>query len=141
MSKSGVIVIIEDDTDDRKFLGEIIAELSLPNELKWFETAETALDYICTTFQSIFIIISDVHLPGQSGLEFKRKIDADPGLRRKSIPFVFYSTAANQEDVNEAFLNMTIQGFFKKGPDYQAAKKTLSTIFDYWRICRHPNTQ
>lgn len=141
MSKSGVIVIIEDDVDDRKFLGEIISELGVANELKWFETAESALEFLSTTFQSIFIIISDVKLPGQSGLEFKKAVDDDPTLRRKSIPFVFYSTDANQDDVNDAFLNMNTQGFFKKGPDYEKAKDAIKIIFDYWKLCRHPNTQ
>lgn len=141
MSKSGVIVIIEDDLDDRKFLGEIIKELNVTNELKWFETSEEALDFISTTFQSIFIILSDVNLPGKSGLEFKKTLDDNPELRRKSIPFIFYSTAANQDDVNEAFLTMTTQGFFKKGPDYENAKIAIKVILDYWRLCRHPNTQ
>jgi len=141
MSKSGVIVIIEEDVDDRKFLGEIIRELELPNELRWFETSESALEYISTTFQSIFVILSDISLPGKSGLEFKKTLDENPELRRKSIPFIFYSTAARQEDVNEAFLNMTTQGFFKKGPDYESSKTTIKAIFDYWRLCRHPNTQ
>jgi len=141
MSKSGVIVIIEDDVDDRKFLGEIIRELEIVNELRWFETSESALEYIATTYQSIFVILSDVNLPGKSGLEFKKTLDENPDLRRKSIPFIFYSTAANQDDVNEAFLNMTTQGFFKKGPDYENAKIAIKVIFDYWRLCRHPNTQ
>lgn len=141
MSKSGVIIIIEDDIDDRKFLGEILKELEIPNELKWFESAEDAMDYLCTTSQSIFVILSDVNLPGKNGLDFKRTLDSDPKLRKKSIPFIFYSTAANQEDVNDAYLNMTIQGFFKKGPDYEQAKKAIKIILDYWKLCRHPNTQ
>jgi len=141
MSKSGVIVIVEEDIDDRNLLAKIFDELGLPNELKWFEAGEAAMEYLTTTFQSIFVIISDVNLSGQSGLEFKRNIDADPELRRKSIPFIFYSTLAKQEDVNEAYVNMTIQGFFKKGSDYESIKQAFSTIFDYWRICIHPNTQ
>ncbi len=141
MSKSGVIVIIEDDIDDCKFLAEIIKELEIPNEIRWFETAQSAMEFIASTFQSIFIIISDTNLPGRSGLEFKKSIDDDPVLRRKSIPFVFYSTAANQAEVNEAYLTMTIQGFFKKGSDYESSKIALKAIFDYWRLCRHPNTQ
>lgn len=141
MSKSGVIVIIEEDLDDRKFLADIIRDLELQNELKWFEDAEGALEYISTTFQSIFVILSDVNLPGKSGLEFKKTVDENPELRRKSIPFVFYSTAASQGDVNDAFLNMNTQGFFEKGPDYETAKMTIKVIFDYWRLCRHHNTQ
>lgn len=127
--------------DDRKFLGDIIAQLGLPNTLRWFESAESAYEYLTSTFDNIFVIISEVKLPGLSGLELKRKIDSNHDLRRKSIPFVFYSDAANQDDVNEAYLNMTVQGFFKKGPDYDAVKDAVKIIFDYWKLSRHPNTQ
>lgn len=141
MSKSGAIIIVEDDIDDRKFFESIFLELGVTNQLKWFDSAESAIMFLSTTSQPIFVIISDVNLPGTNGLEFKKSLDSDPKLRRKSIPFIFYSTAANQEDVNDAYLNMTIQGFFKKGPDYENAKNTIKIIFDYWKLCRHPNTQ
>lgn len=141
MSRSGIIVIVEDDMDDRRLLGDIITQLGLPNTLKWFETAESAYEYLASTFDTIFIIVSEASLPGMSGLELKRKIDSNTELRRKSIPFIFYSDTANQDDINEAYLNMTVQGFFKKGLDYDSIKDTMSIIFDYWKLSRHPNTQ
>jgi CheY-like chemotaxis protein len=79
-------------------------------------------------------------MPGINGLEFKRQIDADPVLRKKSIPFIFYSTAALQKDVNEAYTELTIQGFFIKGNDYNKTKALIRTIIDYWKNCIHPNT-
>ena len=74
-----------------------------------------------------------------NGLELKRKIDNDPYLRLKSIPFVFYSTSVRQEQVIEAYSELTIQGFFKKENDITDARNTITTIIEYWKLCRHPN--
>lgn len=141
MSKAGEILIVEDDSDDRHFLERVIRDLNIENPIKWFETANEIYDYLWTTAKSIFIIFSDVNLPGKNGLELKYKIDNTPKLRQKSIPFVFYSTLANQQQVNEAFTKMTVQGFFKKGQDYEETKVLIKTIFDYWRLSKNPNTQ
>ena len=141
MSKSGCIIIIEDDADDRSFLESAIKKLEMPNALKWFDTAEAAYHYISTTAQSIFLILSDVNLPGKNGLEFKKRVDAVPRLRKKSIPFIFYSTTAHQKDVIEAYTEMTIQGFFKKEHDSSDTLRTMKVIFDYWSLCRHPNVK
>ena len=79
-------------------------------------------------------------MPIMNGLELKRKIEADPVLRKKSIPFIFYSTTANLETVVEAYTDLTIQGFFKKGSDYNRTKAVVKTIIEYWKDCVHPNT-
>lgn len=141
MSKTGEILIIEDDMDDRKFLASILDDLDIKNPLVWFDNTDDALHYLLTTPRSVFVILSEVNVPGRDGLEFKRQIDSDPKLRKKSIPFMFYATTANQKEVNEAYTEMTVQGFFKKGSDYEETKTTIRTIFDYWRITKHPNTQ
>ena len=141
MSKTGEIFIVEDDADDRQFLEAIIRDLDIENNIVWFDTTEEALNYLLTTTKSIFLLFSDINLPGKNGLEFKKQIDSNPKLRKKSIPFVFYSTMAYQKDVNEAFMEMTVQGFFKKGVDYDETKRMMKTIFDYWKMSKHPNAQ
>lgn len=139
MSKAGQIIILEDDADDRIFFESVVRDLEITNELVWFDNADDGYDYLMETTKSIFMIFSDVNLPGKNGLEFKLKIDTTPKLRKKSIPFVFYSTQTTQRDINDAYLNMTVQGFFKKGIDYEESKILLKTIFDYWRLSKHPN--
>lgn len=139
MAKSGLIVLVEDDADDRLFFEKVIEDLGMTNEIKWFENTYDALQFLRTTNENIFIIFSDINLPGQNGLEFKSNIDSDPKLRKKSIPFVFYSALALQEDINEAYTKMTVQGFFKKGLDNKETTQTLKLIFDYWMLCKHPN--
>lgn len=140
MSKSGPIVLIEDDSDDKAIFEMIVKDLGIPNPILWFDNTLDTFKFLCTTTDSIFLIFCDINLPGQNGLDFKKQIDDIPELRKKSIPFMFFSTTATQEDVNDAYTVMTVQGFFKKGYDYDGMKNMLKTIFEYWSICRHPNT-
>jgi CheY-like chemotaxis protein len=139
MSKTGPIILIEDDEDDKNIFMSVVRGLGYKNLIIWHENADEAFNYLCTTTDSPFVIFSDVNLPGINGLDFKKKIDDVPELRRKSIPYIFYSTSANQHDVNVAYTQMTIQGFFKKDGDYDVMKKHISLILEYWSVCRHPN--
>ncbi|WP_339924489.1 response regulator [uncultured Cyclobacterium sp.] len=139
MSKSGTIVIVEDDRDDVEIFESIVRDLNIQNKIEWFAEAESAYKYLSTTSDKMFLIFSDINMPGKNGLEFKREIDATPELRKKSIPFVFFSTAASQKNIDEAYLNLTIQGFFVKGSNYDELKKLLKNIFEYWMHCKHPN--
>lgn len=141
MSKYGPILIVEDDIDDKKIFEDVLKELGYSNPIIWYDNTEEAYEYLETTTNSIFIIFSDINLPGKNGLDFKNKIDSVPHLRQKSIPFVFYSTWAHQQDVDEAYSKMTVQGFFKKARSYDEAKKTIALILEYWKECRHPNIQ
>lgn len=140
MAKSGTIILVEDDIDDKQFFADVVKELGIKNELIWLENTDEAFHFLKATKKSIFIIFSDINLPGKNGLELKREIDADPKLRKKSIPFVFYSTSAHQKDINEAYTEMTIQGFFKKENDIAETRRNLKLIFDYWMLCKKPNT-
>jgi len=139
MSKSGPIVVVEDDADDRIFLEKIFTDLETENPRLYFDTGDAVMDYLLTTSKSTYFILSDINLPGQNGLDFKRQVDDDPILRKKSIPFIFYSSSARQEHIDTAYSEMTVQGFFKKEDSYQQARAMIATILHYWSLCRHPN--
>ena len=136
---SGPIIIIEDDQDDRDIIEEVLKELSIPNETIWFTRCLNAFDYLKTHTNQPFLIFCDINLPGLSGIELKKQIDADKELRKKSIPFVFLSTSADKKYVNEAYTEMTVQGYFQKANSYDETKKNVKAILEYWKICKHPN--
>ena len=139
MAHEGPIILIEDDSDDEETFMEILDELKITNKTIWFTNSNAAFDYLKTAQEQPFIIFCDINLPPVNGIDFKRRLDGDPELRKKSIPFVFYSTTVNQEVVNDAYTKMTVQGFFKKGLTYEAIKNDIKLIFDYWKACKHPN--
>ena len=140
MSKLGPIVIVEDDLDDQEMVQEAMEELGIKNKLVFFDRAVKAFDFLKSVREQPFLILSDVNLPIQNGIEFKRQIDEDNDLRRKSIPFVFYSTAVDKNSVDTAYQELTVQGFFKKKNTYDELKKDLKLIVDYWKTCKHPNS-
>src|SRR5215217_940413 len=96
MPKGGPIVIIEDDMDDQETLREAIKDAGVFNQLIFFDNGPDAFQYLKTTSQQPFLILSDVNLPKQNGIEFKAQIDSDRELREKSIPFIFYTTYVSQ---------------------------------------------
>ena len=138
--KSGPIILIEDDVDDKEILEEVLKELNVSNELIWFNNCIEAYTFLLGTSQRPLLIISDVNLPGQNGLEMKRQIDDNPILRSKSIPFIFYSTSVSQHAVNIAYKEMSVQGFFQKEQNFESIKTKIKTIIDYWKDCKHPNS-
>ena len=139
--KSGPIIIVDDDADDQSIFEDVLSELRVANPRIMFENCLDAMDYLRSTSDQPFLIFCDVNLPKLNGIEFKRQIDGDPELRKKSIPFIFYSTSVDQFAVNEAYTQMTVQGFFQKQFTYDEVLSEVKIILDYWSACRHPNIE
>jgi DNA-binding NarL/FixJ family response regulator len=133
------VILIEDDVDDKIFLEDAFSALEVTRPLIWFNDCQAARDYLFTTKEIPFLILCDINLPRQTGIELKREIQANEKLRRKSIPFVFYTTSDQSELVNEAYLQLNVQGYVQKSNDFGIMKKNIRTILDYWALCKHSN--
>lgn len=138
MNKTGPIIIIEDDLDDQDLLTDVFKELTYPNELIFFADGEEALQFLIDTEIEPFIIFSDINLPKLNGVELREKVHNNEKLRVKSIPYLFFSTSAEQKHVIDAY-SKSIQGFFKKPTSFEHLKKIIKTIVEYWLECESPN--
>ncbi len=138
MNKNGTIVVIEDDEDDKEILVEIFKELDYKNTIIYFSDGEEALKYLTSTTIKPFLILSDINLPKLSGFELRQKIHTDENLNLKCIPYLFFTTSANQQYVIDAY-SQSVQGFFVKPASYTGLSHTIKTIVEYWRECEAPN--
>jgi two-component SAPR family response regulator len=138
MNKSGPVIIIEDDLDDQEILTEVFKELNCPNEIIFFGDGEAALDFLVNTAIEPFIIFSDINLPKLNGVELREKVHNNEDLRLKSIPYLFFTTTAEQKHVIDAY-SKSIQGFFIKPHSYDKLKTTIQRILEYWQECISPN--
>ena len=139
MATFGPLIIVDDDIDDEEIVREALTELAVPNKVHYFSNGETALQYLQTTAEQPFLILCDVNMPKMGGIELKRQIDADPELRSKSIPFIFFTTTVDEGAVVESYTTLTVQGFFRKSNRYEELKDILSLITNYWKHSYHPN--
>lgn len=138
MNKTGPIIIIEDDADDQHIFGEIFKDLDYKNEIIFFNDGEAALEYLTGTDIEPFIIFSDINMPKLNGMELRQKLHENENLRIKSIPYLFFSTTAEQSHVVDAY-SKSVQGFFIKPSNYKDIKDTLKVIVEYWQKCVSPN--
>jgi CheY-like chemotaxis protein len=137
MPKSGPIIIVEDDRDDQEVLKEVFTELQVPNVLHFFSSCIDAFNYLLTTIERPFLIISDINIPAMSGFELKEKINENEMLRRKNIPFVFLSTTSETTAIAKAY-DLLAHGYFIKPVTLTDIKEMIIKIVDYWKISSRP---
>ena len=136
MSKNGPLIIVDDDIDDQDFMLLSLTELGLKNDVKCFQSAEAALQYLYETSEQPFMIVSDVNMPTMDGIVFKKKINSCSILKSKCIPFIFLSTSIDR--VNKSW-DLNVQGCFKKGNSLIELNETMKIILDYWNRTHHIN--
>jgi CheY-like chemotaxis protein len=138
MNKNGTIIIIEDDSDDQFVLEQVFDELGYPNKRIYFSDGVSALEYLYSTPDRPFIIISDMNLPRLNGLELRKKVQTDAELSLRCIPYVYFTTALNQQAVIDAY-STSAQGFFVKPATFGEIKETIQVMMQYWSRCAAPN--
>ena len=138
MNKTGPIIIIEDDLDDQYILTDVLKELNYKNEVIFFSDSVKALEYLTHTDIEPFLVLSDINMPKLNGIELREKVHNNEDLRLKSIPYLFFSTSAEQKHVIDAY-SRSIQGFFIKPTGYEKLKNTMRKIVEYWQECESPN--
>ncbi len=138
MTKKGPIILIDDDKDECDLIQEALRQLGIANKLVCFSNGKEAYDYLLSTEEQPFLIISDINMPVMNGIELRKQINENQELKRKSVPFIFLTTTASPAAVKEAY-EMSVQGFFEKGSSIEEIKTQLSEMYNYWQKCRHPN--
>jgi CheY-like chemotaxis protein len=133
MPKSGPIIIVEDDHDDQEVLREVFEELNIPNLLRFFTSCKDTFDYLLTTMERPFLIISDINLPAMTGFEFKEQINQNECLRKKNIPFIFLSTNSEAAAIAKSY-SLFAQGYFVKPTKLIDIKDMISKIVEYWKL-------
>ena len=138
MNKTGPIVIIEDDVDDKEILVEIFQNLDYKNPVIYFSDSEEALQFLVETKIKPFLILSDINLPKLTGLELRQKIHTNEDLNLKCIPYLFFTTTSAQKAIVDAY-SQSVQGFFIKANSIDKLESTLKKIVEYWQECEAPN--
>jgi CheY-like chemotaxis protein len=137
MNTGGPIIVIEDDMDDQEMLRETFEKLDYPNEICFFDNGQLALDYLNRIDIIPFLILSDINMPVLDGFALRDKVKMDAKLQVKCIPYLFFTTASDQEIIIDAY-SKSVQGFFIKPNSFAGLENTIKVIMEYWTLCSSP---
>ena len=137
MNKKGPIIVIEDDPDDQTLLEDVFKELNYPNTVRFFNDGVTALEHLTQSNEQPFLILSDINLPKLDGFKLREKIHNNEELKVKCIPYLFFTTSADRQNVVDAY-SRSIQEFFTKPDQYLELKRVMKNIVEYWKDCHSP---
>jgi CheY-like chemotaxis protein len=134
---SNPILIIDDDSDDREFILEAWKELPYSNRLIFFKSGEEVLKFLKNEKITPFLILCDVNLPKMNGFELKEKLLKENVTRYASVPFVFWSSAISNTQVQKAY-DLGVNGIFIKENNFNRLKEVLIDIMNYWVKSKMP---
>lgn len=130
-------MIVDDDHDDLEMIKEAAEKTKIKRPIHFFRSGNELLDFLQATPHAPFLIICDVNLPNETGFDIRKRIYDDVKLRYKSVPFIFWSTAASEKQIQYAY-DLPAQGFFFKPSSFDDLCATFDTIVKYWQRSQHP---
>jgi|EndMetStandDraft_5_1072996.scaffolds.fasta_scaffold89184_1 DNA-binding response OmpR family regulator len=87
------ILLVEDDPNDALLVRDTLEQVNLINEIDVATTVEAARAYVRRKMPAL--IISDIHLPGESGLDFLHWLREQPAPLG-SVPVIMMSVSTNE---------------------------------------------
>jgi len=135
--ESIVILMADDDEDDRLMAKEALEEARICNEMRFVEDGVELLDYLKRRGQyadpekSPFpgLILLDLNMPRMDGREALKEIKSDPELRR--IPVVVLTTSKAEEDILKTY-DLGVNSFITKPVTFEGLVQVMKTLAEYW---------
>ena len=137
MTKLGqpiIILMADDDADDRMLAKEALEESRVLNDLRFVEDGEELMDYLYrrgkfSDAPRPGLILLDLNMPKKDGREALREIKADPDLRR--IPIVVMTTSKAEEDIYRSY-DLGASSFITKPVTFERLLELMRAVGQYW---------
>lgn len=132
-----IILMADDDEDDRMLTAEALEESRLSNQIHFVENGEEALDYLYRRGRyedpklspRPGLILLDLNMPKKDGRETLREIKADPQLRR--IPVVVLTTSRAECDVYRSY-DLGANTYIAKPVTFDSMVEVMKILGNYW---------
>jgi len=137
ISKSIVILMADDDADDRLLAKDALAECRLAGDLHFVENGEELVEYLqrrgkytaLANSPRPGLILLDLNMPKKDGREALREIKADPDLRK--IPIVVLTTSSADTDIGRVY-DLGANSFISKPVSFDSLVDVMKTLYKYW---------
>jgi CheY-like chemotaxis protein len=131
-----LLLLAEDDSDDRLLIKDALDECHWAGELRCVENGEELLDYLrhrgayqATAPPCPGLILLDLNMPRKDGRQALREIRADPVLRR--IPVVVLTTSKADTDIATLY-ELGANSFISKPVRFEDLVSVMRLLGQYW---------
>jgi CheY-like chemotaxis protein len=136
-TKPIVILMADDDADDRLLAKDALTECRLANDLHFVENGEELMDYLLrrgkygqiTDSPRPGLILLDLNMPKKDGREALREIKTDPELRK--IPVVVLTTSKADTDIGRIY-ELGANSFISKPVTFDSLVNVMKILGNYW---------
>ena len=137
-SKNSIIILVaDDDQDDRDMIKDAFRENRLAKDLRFVNDGEELMNYLLHRgkFQTESdsprpgLILLDLNMPKKDGREALKEIKAHPDL--KQIPVVVLTTSKAEEDVYRTY-DLGVSSFITKPVTFDALVSVTRAFSRYW---------
>ena len=136
-SQSIVILMADDDADDRLLAKDALAECRLSNDLRFVENGEELLDYLRRRGKYVNLadsprpglILLDLNMPRKDGREALKEIKEDPRLC--TIPVVVLTTSKADTDIGRIY-ELGANSFISKPVSFDSLVEVMKILGRYW---------
>ncbi|MCP2045545.1 response regulator [Pontibacter sp. HSC-36F09] len=136
-NRSIVILIADDDAEDRMLIKEALDENRLSNAIQFVENGEELMDYLHNRgrftdkekYQTPGLILLDLNMPKKDGREALKEIKADEHLR--VLPVVVLTTSKAEEDILRTY-DLGVSSFITKPVTFSSLVDVMRTLSKYW---------
>jgi CheY-like chemotaxis protein len=131
MSKKHIILIVDDDTDDR----EIIRDAFMSNhknhrEYVFLESGDLLWEYLQSeNKEQPSLIMLDLNMPGKDGREILKDIKENERL--KSIPIIVFTTSGSERDKHTSY-TLGANCFLTKPDTFNKLVDLTNSITQIW---------
>ncbi|MDX5437567.1 MAG: response regulator [Pontibacter sp.] len=135
--RSIVILIADDDEEDRMLVKDALEESRLKNSIHFVENGEELMDYLHhrgkfadkNEYPTPGLILLDLNMPKKDGREALKEIKADDRL--KLIPVVVLTTSKAEEDILRTY-DLGVSSFITKPVTFGSLVDVMRTLSKYW---------
>jgi CheY-like chemotaxis protein len=132
-----VILLADDDEEDRMLACDALAESRLSNEIYCVTDGEDLMDYLYRRGKYVppaatprpGLILLDLNMPKKDGREALREIKSDPHLRQ--IPVVVMTTSKAHEDIFHSY-DSGASSFISKPVTFEGLIDVMKGLGRYW---------
>lgn len=129
-----VVLIAEDDPDDRQLLRDAFSETGYTDDLRFVHDGEELLDYLLSREERDQppppqIILLDLNLPKKDGREALTEIKQHPQLRK--IPVIVLTTSSYEHDISFAY-ETGANSYITKPVTFAKLCDIIGSLSTYW---------